>query len=316
MMKFKPLLLILPVVFGCGRSAESEPDATNEFEGRTLTYWYETYSLTPGEERNFQDLYRKNADLLLARDADHVPETLKGLWYMDGNPVSDQTLSLARAIPVQRETGDLTWPINTPLTFSWINTAKSHETIQGIMLSGGEYEVKFHDCPDDVVAERRALGAAEPGCTAADREYAIITPFINVGGWRQAIPLSVAHFDMYLRPQAPGTDYLVWERRSALLRPVKSILGRLGITEAAEDAFSRYSFTQILDKEGNRLQYWNKFEQDMDALAAENDLDRDELLIHLCYDGIDGCERRDIIENRSPESRRQAAFELLKNPLF
>jgi hypothetical protein len=184
----------------------------------------------------------------------------------------------------------------------------------------GEYELRFYDCPEDVVREREdRYGMDDGSCLAEDQEFGIITPFVKIGGLRLKVPRSVAYFDLYLRPQEGGQDYYVWERRSALFKPMREFLAKIGLSEDKD--YHRYQFTQILDEDGTPLQSYTRFEQNMGQLAADLGMDRDELLIHVCYDGVEGCERGLIQENRLKElefsaTSKDKAFSLMALPFL
>lgn len=269
------------------KKSDSELSATNKFKGVTVSHWYETFNFIPNDPKNFVNYYKSKAATLLGKGSTVIPETLQGLWYMDGNPLADRTFSLSAVEAIHTNTGDVRWLVGSPTMYSWINTADAHATIAALIATNLEYELKWHDCPADVKKERESkFGMKDGSCKAADRQFAIVTPFAKVGAVRIRVPQSLAYFDLYLQPKK--SDYLVWERRSKVF----GALGALAtvITQGMKTGgYHRYQFTQIMDGDGNRLSSFDKFESDMLKQAQDRKVSPNEFVFLTCKEGSDGC---------------------------
>ena len=301
-MKTPVALLTSVLLFASCAQQESDVDATNKVGDKTVHYWYETFTLD-----SFAQFHKDNKETLLGNQISILPESLKGLWFMDGNPVSDQSLSMSSVVEKNTEEVDFTFPVNTPMTFSWAAIADSHRMIGLIDTVKLQYNFKFHDCPEDVVVERAKLieetpdsEMTDPGCTREDKEFAIITPMIEIGKKQIRLPQGLAYFDMYLMPRG-NADYYVWERRSkvfGVLSNVKNFVDnilnkvfRKVKEDTEEDQWHRYKFTQILDGEGNKLStYDQSFSPYVANLVSETGENQSEdILFYLCYQGVEGC---------------------------
>lgn len=270
----------------CGQADESSLSATNKFNSITVTHWYETFNFIPGDAKNFADYYKNDADTLLARSNDAVPDTLKGLWYMDGNPLSDKTFSMS-SVQAINSAGDLRWVVGSPMMYSWVDTALAHGTIALVIATHLEYELKWADCPLDVRLERQfKYGMKDGSCKAADRQFGVVTPIVKVGSKQIRVPQSLAYFDLYLRPKT--ADNLVWERRSRVLGTLGA-LASVFTQGLSSGGYHRYQFTQIMDKDGNQLSSFNKFQSDVTALAVKARRSVNDYLFLTCEEGRDGC---------------------------
>jgi len=297
-MKFAALSLALVLTTACSNQTDSELEATNEFEGKKVGHWYETFTLDSNADNSFIKYHQANKDILLGNRIEVLPETLKGLWFMDGNPVSDQSLNLSNVMPGRSNNEDFFFEVNTPATFSWINTKESHTTIALIQAVKLSYSFKFLDCPEDVRLERQNMwGMKDGSCSSEDKEFAIITPVIKSPFGEIRISSSIAYFDMYLRPKTD--DFHVWERRSKVFEVGEKIVNRITSIfrrKTIESDFHRYKFTQILDKEGNELSSYNRFVDYVHSLAADNAKDQKDFIFYLCYNGATGCDRETIAD--------------------
>lgn len=299
------------VLTACGSGADSELNATNKFKGVTVTHWYETFNFIPGDAKNFADYYKNNAEALLGQRFDFLPETLQGLWYMDGNPLADKTFSLSDVEAIHSSTGDIRWAVGSPTMYSWFNTAEAHGTISALLLAHLEYELKWQDCPYDVKKEREALGVENGGCKASDRQFAVVTPFAKVGALRIRVPQSLAYFDLYLRPKT--SDHLVWERRSKMFGTIGG-LATLFTQGLKSGGFHRYKFTQIIDGNGTKLSSFSKFESDVAAAAKKMRRPLNDFLFLTCNEGSEGC---DLKHSQTMENASEAdILNLAKLPYF
>lgn len=260
------------------KTTSSDVKASNQFGDIQTKYWYETLHFGADSSLSgdfeFAQYHKNHKDKLLGNaNGDLLPDSLKGLWYMDGNPLPDQTLQFNKVVVSERYKKDsrfegqhILLKVGDPMTFSWANVSKSHDLNGKIIKYKYEYELAFLDCPADVVKERREKwGMSKPGCTAEDREYAVITPHVS---WRfisGGVPKFLANFDMYLRPKT--SDHLVWERRSKINELAAKMMGA-DKGDTPPDGWSRYRFTQILDKEGNTLSSYKRFRSEMEVYVA------------------------------------------------
>jgi hypothetical protein len=292
------LALSLTTSFACSKQSESDLDASNQFNGQKVGHWYETFTLDDSLDNSFIMFHKQNKDLLLGNRNDFLPETLKGLWFMDGNPVGDQTFNLASAKPGRDANEDFYFEVNTPTTFSWTNIKANHDIIGLIAAVNLTYSFKFHDCPPDVKLEREQKYGMEDGsCTATDREFAVITPVIRGPLGEIRAPRSISYFDMYLRPKT--SDFLVWERRSKVFEVGEQIVNTISAifrqATKAQD-FHRYNFTQVLDKEGAPLSSLPSLVKNVKGIAEKNGNALENFMFYVCYEGAEGCNRDSLSE--------------------
>lgn len=277
----------------CSSETSSKLDATNIFQGKRLRYWYETLTLDESLDNSFLKYHKANKDLLLGNRNTVIPETLKGLWFMDGNPVGDKTFNVAKAKPGRDAQEDFYFEVNTPTTFSWTNIPQSHKTIRMIDAVTLTYGFQFLDCPSDVKHERETKwGMKDGGCTKADKEFAIITPMVQTPWGQIRVSQGIAYFDMYVRPKEG--DFYVWERRSKVFEVTQTIINKFTALVRKETKvrdFHRYAFTQVLDKEGTPLQSLPRLVKSVKDTAAQNGKDLKDLMFYLCYQGAQGCDR-------------------------
>lgn len=289
------------VAFYACRTTDSDLKADDEFGGEKLGYWYEILSFREGDKYNFIDYHKTNKSVLLGNNGgDLVPETLKGLWFMDGNPLSDKTVQFAN-VHRSRAGHDILLKVGDPTNFSWTNLEKSHTLNKLINRFTYEYEFSFHDCPPDVKKERETMwGMADGSCTKADRQFATITPYVKIGLLRTPVPPDAVYFDMYLRPKEG--DHLVWERRSKVARLVDDIAAAFQ-RKVDQRGWHRYQMVQILDKNGNRLQSFDRFTTHLRSFAAENNLSFETMLFYKCYEGRTGCDQQALTEGGAVDPR-------------
>ena len=288
----------------------SNVEATNQFAGKTVGYWYEFMSFKDGDPFNFVDYHRNNKDLLLGNAAGELlPETLKGAWFMDGTVLSDRTIEFTRIYP-SKVGANFMLKIYDPVVFTWSDLPVSHKMNQMFDQFSFEYEVEFLDCPTDVKAERELKwGMKDGGCSKADQQFATITPYVTVAGLRTAISHGVAYFDFYLRPKVPGQDFLVWERRTKLFRFVDEIVATISrATEKKE--WTRYQFTQILDKDAKVLQSYPHFIERSKEFATQNHLNFDTMMWFRCFEGTVGCSRHHL-ESGTPSDKATGSYDPL-----
>ncbi len=287
-------LAVLALVSGCALKTSSKLEATNKVGDQTVRYWYETLTLDDTPNNSFINYHKQHKDLLLGNKVDVLPETLKGLWFMDGNPLGDQTVNLARVLPGDQDDADFFYEVNSPASFSWTDTVKNHEMINKIATFHVRYAFKFLDCPADVKAEREAKwGMKDGSCKRDDKEFATITPVVKLPYGRDIwIAKSVAYFDMYLRPKQG--DFLVWERRTKLFPARDAFVNKVLEVfrrDTKERDFHRYQFTQVMDKDANLLSSFPRLVKQVDRLAKESNHPLKDFIFYVCYDGVDGCQR-------------------------
>jgi hypothetical protein len=278
--------------FAC-RTGDSALKADDEFRGEKVGYWYEVLSFEEGAKYNFVDYHRNNKSALLGNGAGPLlPDQLKGLWFMDGNPLGDKSIQMSRVYP-STSGNDFILKVYEPTNFSWSNIPRSHSLNQGAQRFSFEYEFKWADCPADVKRERETMwGMANGACTKADRQFATITPYVKVGLLRAPVPQSALYFDMYLRPKQGNS--LIWERRSRLLAPVREFADAFAQRDGTD--WHRYQLVQILDKDGNVLQGYPRFVEHLKSFAAEHSVELDRLLFYKCFEGKTGCDAESLAE--------------------
>jgi len=294
---FGSLLLIgalATCVYSC-KTNESQVAATDDFGGKKVGYWYEVMSFRDGDKFNFIDYHKDNRDQLMGNSAGELlPETLKGVWFMDGNPLSDKTIEFPRVYKSQVG-ANFMFKVGDPGVYGWTNLEKSHVANRMIDKLSLEYELEFLACPEDVKKERETLWhQAKGSCTKADREYGTITPYVTVAGHRMAIPKGVAFFDIYLRGREQ--DFLVWERRSKLFKFIDDVVAVVKRDTELKN-WHRYKFTQIMDKDGNTLQSYPHFIDSLKIYAKENSIDFDHMLYFRCFDGKSGCDGQSLVQD-------------------
>ncbi len=292
------LALILALSSACRRQEGSNLDATRTFDGKQIGHWYETLTLDDSLDNSFLRFHQENKDILLGNRSAILPETLKGLWFMDGNPVGDQTFNLASAKPGRNEGEAFYFEVNTPSTFSWTNISANHKIIGLIAAVNLSYSFAFLDCPADVKAEReKKYGMSDGSCTKEDKEFAIITPMITTPFGQVRVSPRIAYFDMYLRPKTG--DFLTWERRSKVFDVAQKLvqdITRIFRKDTVERDFHRYNFTQVLDGEGQALSSLPRLVQNVKGIAAKNGKELQDFIFYVCYEGETGCSRSALLE--------------------
>ena len=283
---------------------EVSTSETSAFRNRSNGHWFETLKLSDSSANDplhFLRFHKDRASQMLGNTSGLVPETLKGLWYMKNNPLSDRTLQLHEVERggLRYRGADFTYKFHRPMIQTWINYDKSHD-IHGLMERFGyEYAFYFKDCPRDVIEERRKLGHPNPACKKSDMEYATISPYVRLLGIRFKIWDSLVFFDMYLKPRN-GKDYVEWQRRSQI------------IGQNTRDNLARYTLVQIMDKNGNELSSYREFHKKMETMAAEKNLDIDNFLFYKCGKNSRGCgtnaSREAQINNQSSRTLRERLF--------
>ncbi len=300
-MKFStisPLVLTLLSLSACSKSDPSQLDASNQFQGKTVGHWYETLTLDESLDNSFLKFHQDNKDILLGNRSSILPETLRGLWFMDGNPVGDQTFNLASAKPGRYAGEDFSFEVNTPSTFSWTNLEANHKIIGLIAAVNLSYSFAFLDCPADVKAEReQRYGMADGSCSKEDKQFAIITPMVTTPLGQVRVSPKIAYFDMYLRPKVG--DHFVWERRSKVFDVAQKLVYQLTSLfrkETKERDFHRYNFTQVLDGDGQALSSLPKLVNQVQSIAAKNKKELKDFIFYVCYQGEVGCSRNALLE--------------------
>lgn len=290
MKNFIVLSLLTGFMTSCGIDQTSQLSATDRVEGKKVDHWYQSFS-----EEEFLKFHSQRADELLGQSFEFLPDTLRGLLYMDGNPLEDQTINFRQITVLDDPNEGFYWDVTEPLTYTWFNVAKSHEQYEGTKNVKLRYVLKWKDCPKDVVKERRQLvqGIIGSGkalfqndeydfkidCSKEDKQYATITPVSSVLPLPISIPSFIASFDMYLKPRPSTQDFWVWERRS-------QVVGR-------GYRYHRYQLTQVMNEYGEALSSYNnifipKIRSNIEKRKADF-LDIDKPLIHICFDGEQGC---------------------------
>lgn len=294
----------------CSQQNASQLDATDKFQGKTIGHWYETLTLDDTLDNSFIRFHQDNKDILLGNRSSILPETLRGLWFMDGNPVGDQTFNLASAKPGRNAGEDFYFEVNTPSTFSWTNIQANHKIIGTIAAVNLTYSFAFLDCPADVKAEREnKYGVADGSCTKENKEFAIITPMVTTPFGQVRVPPSIAYFDMYLRPKTG--DFYVWERRSKVFEVAQKFVNQLTHIfrkDTKERDFHRYNFTQVLDGEGQALSSLSKLVSNVKSIAAKNNKGLQDFMFYVCYQGEVGCSRNALIEGGKTEIETSASL--------
>ena len=288
----------LIILVSCG-TPHSKVAATDQVDGKSVGYWYQTLSFNDGDPYNFLTYHKTNKDQLMGNAAgDLLPETLKGVWFMDGNPLSDKTIEFTKVAP-STDGADFKLRIDGPATFSWTNLPKSYKLNKLATYYADEYEVKFLDCPEDVKKERETMwGMKDGSCTKADHQFATITPYFTLAGHRSAIPSQLAYFDFYLRPKVPGQDYYIWERRTKLFKFIDDAVSFIS-NNTHTGNWSRYKFTQIIDKDANALMSYPHFIDSLKDFATQNKIQFETMLWIRCFPGADGCDKQHLENGES-----------------
>ncbi|SMF02121.1 hypothetical protein [Pseudobacteriovorax antillogorgiicola] len=262
-------LLLAPVA--CS-SDYSSLDATNEFQGKTVDHYYQPFTMSADETIDTFQEYILDNDVLASDSQERIlPTELQGLFFLDGAPLPDKTLSLKHARPMNENASRIRWSVSYKTTFSWLNTEKGHGIYSKALSYQPEYELEWRDCTDEVMADMEKQFAKfkvseKPiRCTAADRRYAVINAYSWQEGERIPLPEDILYFDMYLIPKNSERDYYIWHRRSKIcnnndsssIRTVCNIFRSLtGRNDG--DGYSRYQFTQVIDPNGRRTSAYNK----------------------------------------------------------
>ncbi|MCX6110963.1 MAG: hypothetical protein NTZ90_15315 [Proteobacteria bacterium] len=278
----------------------SSVEAKDQYIGIPVGYWYQILNFKDGDPFNFVNYHRSNMDRLMGNaTGGALPETLKGVWFMDGAPLTDKTIEFTRIYP-GKSASNFVLKIGDPEVFSWTDLPASHRANQLFDKYSVEYEVDFLDCPADVKTEREVTwGMKDGSCTKDDQQFATITPYITIAGQRTAISQHLAYFDFYLHPKVAGQDFLIWERRSKLFKIVDEVVA--AITHATEkNQWSRYKFTQILDKDANPLQSYPHFIDSLKSFASTHLLTLDHMLWLRCSEGTKGCTKQTVDTNNLP----------------
>jgi hypothetical protein len=295
---FVSLGLLAAVGFACSNGSDSEADAVNKFDGKKVGHWYETLTLDRSVDNSFIKYHQDRKDLLLGNRNEILPETLKGLWFMDGNPIGDQTFNLSATKAGRNDQEDFYFEVNTPSTFSWTNIKANHDMIGTIAAVKFSYSFQFLDCPADVKLEReKTWGMADGSCTKADKQFAIITPMVTGPFGQIRVPPSVAYFDMYLRPKTD--DFLVWERRSKVFAVARAMVNNLTSIfrqSTKTSDYHRYRFTQVLDGDGQVLSSMSRLVANVETIAATNKKELKDFIFYVCYEGAVGCSRQALAD--------------------
>lgn len=313
------LSIMASVAFvGCSSLDRSSLNASNKYNGSSVSKWYEQFTIDASRDNSFIKFHQENRDLMLGNRYEIVPENLKGLWFMDGNPAGDLTINFSSIKPGRSESEDFYLEVNTPMTFSWPNLKDNHKLIGMIEAVNLTYSIKFWDCPEDVKREREKMwGMSNGSCKAQDREFAIITPIVKGPFGDIRVPPSIAYFDMYLRPKT--ADYLVWERRSKVFSLGQSYISRLTSLfrrDTESSGFHRYRFTQVMNKDAQVLSSYDLLVAQTSKVAADNRRDLSQFVFYICFDGAVGCSRQALQTEDSVEIEAEKAAEYGAIPLL
>ncbi len=316
--RYGSFVMFIALGLACSKQNQSDLDATNKFDGKKIGHWYETLTLDDSLDNSFIKFHQDNKDLLLGNRNDFLPETLKGLWFMDGNPVGDQTFNLSSTKPARNAQEDFYFEVNTPTTFSWTNIKANHSIIGLIAAVNLSYSFQFLDCPADVKLEReKTWGMTDGSCTKADKQFAIITPMVKGPFGQIRVPASIAYFDMYLRPKTD--DFLVWERRSKVFEVAQSAINNLTsiFRQATKTSdFHRYKFTQVLDQDGQALSSMSRLVNNVKSIAQKNNKDTADFMFYLCYDGVVGCSQEALSSEGEVNIEASSITDFGALPLF
>lgn len=313
-----PLIMLSIIGFSCSSDDRSKLNASNQYNGKTVSKWYELFTIDSSKENSFIKFHQQNKDLMLGNRYDFLPENLKGLWFMDGNPAGDLTINFSNVKPGRDESEDFYLEVNTPMTFSWTNLKENHRLIGMIDSVRLTYSIKFLDCPEDVKKERESMwGMGDGGCKAEDKEFAIVTPIVKGPLGDIKVPQSIAYFDMYLRPKTQ--DYLVWERRSKVFSLGQSYISKLTAlfrSETKDHGFHRYRFTQVMSKDAQVLSSYELLAAHAAKIAIDNNRDQNQFVFYLCYDGAVGCSRQALQQEETVVIEPSKAAEYGAVPLL
>lgn len=300
--KFLALGVLLGGVLSC-RTGSSEVKADDVFDGKKVGHWYEVLSFNQGDPYNFVAYHQNHKAYLLGNAiGPDFPEHLKGLWFMDGNPLGDKTIQFPRIYP-STAGNDFVLKVHDPTVFAWSNIGRSHTLTRLAKTFQFEYEFKWADCPEDVRREREEMwGMANGACTRADKQFATIVPYVKIGPLRSGVPKSALYFDMYLRPRQG--DHLIWERRSRVLRPVQEFAEAFSRRDAT--GWHRYQLVQVMDKDGKLLQSYPKLIAHLKTFAAEQNIPFERMLFYKCYEGKTGCDAASLDQG---DAQTEALFE-------
>lgn len=250
----------------------SKENATNILNGSRVDYHYQTFTMTENPDTDSFQTYVNKNDLVAKDETERLlPKELQGLFFLDGAPFPDKTLSLKHLEPMDERAQRLRWTVPFKTTFAWLNTPKGHLAFAKAKSHKLQYELEWRDCTKEVLedmAQQFALfkvADVPKNCTAADRKFAVINAYVYYDEERIAVPENILYFDMYLIPKNAERDYFIWQRRSKICNDNESStiaqfceVFRTATGRNTGDAYSRYQFTQVIDADGKRTSMYNK----------------------------------------------------------
>lgn len=266
-----PAIAAIACLSAC-RTVSSHVSSTNLLDGKVVDYSYQTYTMSHRVEDDSFQAYVQRNDLVAYDPSERLlPKELQGLFYLDGAPFPDKTLSLKHVQPLDAKAQRIRWMVPHKTTFAWLNTPKGHKAFAKAKSHGMYYELEWRDCTDEVMSDMAKQFAAyniqetPKRCTAAERRFAVINAFAFYDGERFGIPESILYFDMYLIPKSRDRDYVIWHRRSKICADNATgavgafcdALRSAGLRPSKGDGYSRYNFTQVLTPEGKRTTKYN-----------------------------------------------------------
>ena len=303
-------------------------ETTNIVDGETVDYFYQTYTMSADENLDtYQKYLVENG--LVANDPSEklLPKELQGVFFLDGAPFPDKTLSLKHVQPMDEKAQRIRWTVPYKTSFAWLNNDRGHHAFAKAKSHMLQYELEWRDCDDEVMADMKTQWEAmnvdgEPSrCIAADRRFAVINAFVSYEGERFAVPENILYFDMYLIPGNDERDYSIWHRRSKICNDndsssIKSLCSILSAVTGRNngDGYSRYQFTQVVTPEGRRTSAYN---QKLLPEVLEESGDQDNIF-YVCDPSeqvgdnscLDGTENLGPIEDREIEIIEEEAREL------
>ena len=212
---------------------------------------------------------------------DHTfPESLQGHWYMDGNPLADETLSLTNS-KWDQSNKQIHVKVYDHQTFTWQNNLKGKLLYLQTLLARMQYVVQL---------EHRDLGSDginfdEEGTPLLN--YATIVPSISIskstarllqalGAGQQlvAIPLPLLGVKIKISPtqienrRIEITEDLV--KFDMILQEDGKWLRRSWLAGRRDDQPHQYYFSRMIDKSGNLEQVYSKFLEKMSRNYVED----------------------------------------------